>query len=110
MCATPAEHVNIQLVRLGQQQVGLIGDEGESFQEADSNAAVRHHLRQGERGRLDVISALDNLQVRRNRSQVLVRVLVRQVSETKRLPDLSGREQLLELRIMLAIMDLTLGI
>lgn len=59
-------------------------------------------LRQREGGGLDVIAALDDLQIRRNRSQVLVRVLVGQVSEAQRLADLAGGEEFLELSVVLA--------
>jgi hypothetical protein len=58
---------------------------------------VRHHLRQRQRRRLRVVPALDDLQVRRDRPQVVVRRLVRQVAQAQRLPDLAGREEFLEL-------------
>lgn len=48
---------------------------------------------------LDVIAAFYDLQIGGDGSQVLVRVLIGQVSEAKRLADLSGREELLELQI-----------
>ena len=56
-------------------------------------------------GGLDVIATLYDLEVGGDGSQVLVRVLIGQVSEAKRLADLSGREELLELqyRVVLAV-------
>ena len=95
--AAPAEDVDVELVGLGQQQVGLGGDEGEALDESDAQRAVRHDLRQRQRRRLDVEPALDDLQVRRDRPQVLVRVLVRQVAQAQGLADLAGGEELLEL-------------
>jgi len=98
--ATPAQNIHIQLVRLSQEQIGLVGDESEALEESNPEAAVGDDLGQGEGGGLDVIAALDDLEVRRDRSQVLVRVLVGQVSEAERLADLAGGEELLELRMV----------
>lgn len=56
-------------------------------------------LGQWEGGSLDVIAAFHDLEVGRDGSQVLVRVLIGQVSEAKRLADLSGGEELLKLQI-----------
>lgn len=95
--APPAQDIDVEPVGLCEEQVGLAGDEGEAFEEADADAAVRHDLRQGQRGGLDVVAALDNLEVGRNGPQVVVRVLVRQVAQAERLADLAGREELLEL-------------
>lgn len=97
MGAAPAEDVDVELVGLGQEQVGLGGHEREALDEADAQGAVRDHLRQGQRRRLHVEPALDDLEVRRDRPQVLVRVLVRQVAQAQRLPDLARRQELLEL-------------
>lgn len=102
MSAAPAQNIHVQLVRLGQEQVGLVGDESEALEEPNAEAAVGDDLGQGEGGGLDVIAALDDLEVRRDRSQVLVRVLVGQVSEAERLADLAGGEELLELWMVLA--------
>ena len=55
------------------------------------------NLRQWQGSGLDVIAAFHDLQIGGDGSQVLVRVLIGQVSEAKRLADLSGREELLEL-------------
>lgn len=57
------------------------------------------NLRQWQGSGLDVIAAFHDLQIGGDGSQVLVRVLIGQVSEAKRLADLSGREELLELQI-----------
>lgn len=43
--AAPAEDVDVELVGLGQQQVGLARDEGEALEEADAQAAVGDDLR-----------------------------------------------------------------
>lgn len=90
MGAAPAEDVDVELVGLGEEEVGLGGDEGEALDEADAQGAVGDDLGQRQGGGLDVEAALDDLQVRRDRPQVLVRVLVRQVAEAERLPDLAG--------------------
>jgi len=97
--AAPAEHVDVQLVRLGQQQVRLVADQGEALEEADADAAVRDDLRQGEGGGLDVVAALDDLEVGRYRAEVLVCALVGQVAEAEGLAYLSGGEELLELYV-----------
>jgi hypothetical protein len=100
MRAAPAQHIDVQLVRLGHHEIHLDGrHDAEALEEADAQRAVRHHLRQRQRRRLDVVPALDDLQVRRDRPQVLVRRLVRQVAQAERLPDLARREELLELRV-----------
>lgn len=96
--AAPAEHVDVELVGLGQQQVGLAGDEGEALEEADAQASVGDDLRQGQRRGLDVEAALDDLEVRRDGAQVLVRRLVGQVAEAEGLGDLARGEELFELR------------
>ena len=81
MRAAPAKDVDVELVRLGQEEVGLVADQGEALQEADADAPVRHHLREGERGRLDIVAALDDLEVGGYRSEVLVGMPIRQVPE-----------------------------
>jgi hypothetical protein len=40
MRAAPAEHVHIQLIRLGKEQVWFVADECEALKEADTDAAV----------------------------------------------------------------------
>lgn len=97
MGTAPAQHVNVELVGLGEQQVGLVADEREALEEADADAAVGDHLRQRQRGGLDVQAALDDLEVRRDAAQVLVRRPVRQVAEAEGLADLAGREEFFEL-------------
>lgn len=99
MGAAPAQDVDIEPVGLGEQQVGLVGDEGEALEEADADAAVGDDLRQGEGRGLDIGAALDDLEVRRQGAEVLVGVLVGEVAETQRLADLARCEQLLELQI-----------
>lgn len=78
--AADAEDVDVELVRLGEQQVWLVGDEREPFDEADAQGPVGDDLRDGQRRGLDVEPALDDLEVWRDAAQVLVRVLVGQVS------------------------------
>ena len=97
MGAGVAEDVDVELVGLGEQEVGLGGDEGEALDEADAQGPVGDDLGQRQRRRLHVEPPLDDLQVRRDRPQVLVRVPVRQVPQAQRLPDLARREELLEL-------------
>lgn len=102
MGATPAQHVDVQTVGLGQHKVHLLGgDDGEAFEEADAQRAVGDDLRQRQRCRVGVEPALDDLEVWRDRPQVLVRRLVRQVAQAQRLPDLARREQFLELCVRL---------
>lgn len=98
MRAAVAEDVDVEAVGLGEQQVGLVGDEREALEEADADAAVRDDLRQRQRRGLDVVPALDDLEVGRDGAQVLVRVLVGQVAEAQRLANLARREELLELQ------------
>ena len=95
--AAPAEDVDVEAVSLGEEQVRFRGDEGEALEEADADAAVDDDLGDGQGGGLDVVAALDNLEVRRDGAQVLVRVLVGEVAEAERLGDLSRSEELLEL-------------
>lgn len=64
--AAPAEDVDVELVGLGEEEVGLRGDEGEAFDEADAQGAVRDDLRQGQGRGLDVEAALDDLEVGRD--------------------------------------------
>lgn len=96
--AAPAEHVDVQLVGLGEQQVRLVADQREALQEADADAAVRHDLREGQGGGLHVVAALDDLQVRGYRAEVLVCALVGEVAQAEGLAYLAGGEELLELR------------
>ncbi len=74
--AAPAEHVDVEAVGLGEQQVGLARDEGEALEEADAQGAVGDDLAQRQRRGLDVEAALDDLEVGRHGAQVLVRLLV----------------------------------
>jgi hypothetical protein len=95
--AARAQDVNVEAVRLGEEQVGLVGDECEALEEADADAAVGHDLGEREGGGLDIVAALDDLEVRRNRAQVLVSGLVGEVAQAQRLANLARRKQLLEL-------------
>lgn len=97
MGAAVAEDVDVEAVGLGEEEVGLAGDEGEALEEADADAAVRDHLRQRQRRGLDVVAALDDLEVGRDGAQVLVCIFVGQVAQAEGLADLAGREELLEL-------------
>ena len=40
----PAEDIDIQLIRLGKEQVGFVGDECKAFEEADTQRAVGDDL------------------------------------------------------------------
>lgn len=95
--AAPAEDVDVELVGLGEQQVGLARDKGEALEEADAQAAVGDDLGQGQGGGFDVEAALDDLEVWRDGAEVLVRRLVGQVAEAEGLGDLARGEELLEL-------------
>lgn len=103
MGAAPAQHVDVELVGLGQQQVGLARDEGEALEEADAQAAVGDDLRQRQGGGLDVEAALDDLEVWRDGAEVLVGRLIGQVAKAEGLGDLARGEELFELlRVSLA--------
>jgi hypothetical protein len=67
------------------------------MREAYAQAAVRDHFGEGEVGGLDVEVALDDLQVRRDAAEELVRLLVGDVAEAEDLADLPWGEELLEL-------------
>jgi hypothetical protein len=96
--AGPAEHVDVELVGLGEQQVRLVADQREALEEADADAAVRDDLCKRERGGLDVVAALDDLQVGRYRAEVLVCALVGQIAEAEGLAYLARGEELFELQ------------
>ena len=98
MRATPAQDIDVEPVRLGQEQVWFVAHEREALEEPDAHAPVRHHLRQRERRRLHVHAALDDLEVWRHRPEVLVGCLVCEVAEAEGLGDLSWGEELLELQ------------
>lgn len=97
MRASRAQDIDVETVRLGEEQVGFIGDEGEAFEEADANAAVGDDLCEGQGSSFDVVAALDDLEVGSYGAQVLVGLLVGEVAETEGLADLAGSEELLEL-------------
>ena len=63
------------------------------------------YLGQWEGSGLDVIAAFHNLEIGGDGSQILVRVLIGQVSKAKRLADLSGGEELLELQTKSRVSD-----
>ena len=90
MRAAPAQHVDVETVGLGQQQVRLVANEGEALQEANADGAVRDNLGQRQGGGLDIEAALDDLDIGRDRAEVLVGLLVGEVSEAQRLADLAG--------------------
>ena len=98
VCAAPAQHVDVQLVGLREQQVRLVRHQREALQEADADVAVRDNLCERQGGGLDVEPPLDDLQVRRYCSQVFVCVLVCEVAEAEGLPDLARCKELLKLR------------
>ena len=47
MRATPAENIDIETVRLSEEQVRFVGDKGEALEEADSDTAVGDDLGKG---------------------------------------------------------------
>jgi hypothetical protein len=98
--AAPAQHVHVEPVGLGEQHVRLVADEGEPLEEPDAQGAVRDDLRQRERGGLDVGAALDDLEVRGDAAQVVVRRAVGQVAEAEGLRDLAGGEEFFELWVV----------
>jgi hypothetical protein len=99
LVGTPvAQDVDVEPVRLGEQEVGLAGDEGEALEEADAEGAVGDDLGDGEGGGLDVVAALDDLEVGGDGAEVFVGWLVGQVAEAEGLAYLAGGEELLELR------------
>lgn len=95
--AAPAEHVHVQTVGLGQQQVGLVAHEREALEEADADGAVGDDLGQRQGRGLDIEAALDDLEIRRHGAEVLVGVLVGEVAEADSLADLARGEEFLEL-------------
>lgn len=95
--AAPAKDVNVELVGLGEEQVGLGGDEGEALKEADAERAVGDDLGEGEAGSFNVVAALDDLEIRCDGAQVFVGVAVGEVSEAEGLANLARCEELLEL-------------
>lgn len=97
MGTAPAEDVDIETVSLSEQQVGLVGDEGESLEEADAQGAVRDDLGKREGGGLDVVAALDDFEVGGDGAEVFVGGLVGEVAQAQGLAYLSGSEELLEL-------------
>jgi hypothetical protein len=45
--AAPAEDVDVETVRLGEEEVGFVGDEGEALEESDAEGAVGDDLGEG---------------------------------------------------------------
>jgi len=95
--AAPAQHVHIKPVRLGEEHVGLVADEGEPFEKPDAHGAVGDDLGQRQRAGLDVHAPLDHLEVGRDAAQVVVGRAVGQVAQAEGLADLAGGEELFEL-------------
>lgn len=95
--AAPAQHVHIQPIRLGEQQIRLARHEREPFEEPDADAAVLDDAGDGEGSRLDVVAAADDLEVRAHGAEVFVGVLVGEVAEAEGLGDFAGGEEFLEL-------------
>lgn len=63
MRAAPAEDVDIELVRLCQQEVRLAANKGETFEKADAEGAVGDDLREWQGGGIDVEAALGDLEI-----------------------------------------------
>jgi hypothetical protein len=61
MGAAPAEHIHIQFIRLGKEQVWFVANEGEALEEANADAAVCDDLGEWEGGGFDIEPTLDNL-------------------------------------------------
>jgi hypothetical protein len=97
VCAAAAEDVDVETVGFGEEQVGLVRDECEAFEEADADTAVRHNLCEREGSRLDIVTAFDNLEVWCDGAKVLVGLLVCEVAEAQRLSNLARSKELLEL-------------
>lgn len=97
MGAAPAQDVDVEAVGLGEEHVGLGGDEGEALEEADAEGAVGDDLADGQGRGLDVVPAADDLEVRRDGAEVVVGRAVRQVAQAEGLGDFPGREEFLEL-------------
>jgi hypothetical protein len=64
--ATPAQHIDVEPIRLGKEQIGLVGHEREAFQEPDPEGPVRDDLGQRQGRGLDVVAALDDFEVGRD--------------------------------------------
>jgi hypothetical protein len=96
--AAPAEDVDVETVGLGEEQVGLVADEGEALEEADAQSAMGDDLGEGQGSGLDIEAALDDLEVGGDGAEVLVCVLVGQVAQAQSLANLARGEELLELR------------
>jgi hypothetical protein len=97
MRAAPAEHIDIESIRLGEQQIGLSGDEGESFEEADADASVLDDAGDGEGGGFYVVAAADDFEVWADGAEVFVGVFVGQVAEAEGLGDFPRGQEFLEL-------------
>lgn len=81
MRAAPAENIYIESVCFGEKQIWFVGHKSKALEKADADAAVGDDLRQRQRGSLDVVAALDDLEVRGDGSEVLVCGLVCQVTK-----------------------------
>lgn len=83
MGATPAENVDVKAVGLGEEDIGLGGDEGEALEEANAQGSVGDDLADGQRGGLDVIAAANDFEIRGDGAKVVVRRAVGQVAQAE---------------------------
>lgn len=98
MTAPPQQHIHIHMPGRYQQGIGVPGrNDGMAVREADAQRAMRHDLGERQVGRFGVEVALDDLEVGRQRAQVVVCFLVGQVAETEDRADFVGCEEFFEL-------------
>lgn len=81
MCATPQQHVDVHLPCHDQQAVGIAGrNDGVAMGEAYAQRAMRDDFGEGETGSFRVVIALDDLKVRGDGAEVVVRFAVGQIA------------------------------
>lgn len=89
--AAPKQDINIHLSRRNQQRICIAGrDDGVSVSEADTQAAVIYDLGERKIGGVDIVVALDHLQVWRNLAEEVICVAIGQVTQTQDLANLAG--------------------
>lgn len=82
MCTTPQENIYIHLARRNQQRVGIGGwYDRVAVGESDPQAAMVHDLRERKVGRVDIVVALDHLQVWGYIAEEVIGLAVGQVSQ-----------------------------
>lgn len=84
--------------RSNEQGVGIAGrNDGVAMGKADAETAECNHFGERQVGRVGIEVALDQLQVRRERAQVVVRGLIGQVAQTEDRGEFIRRKEFLEL-------------